>query len=304
MSRDARLLNGRGFVVLSRRPAFIEATIGRYLALDPQATHVVLVHHDDTDPETLAGVIRAAGAAVGVEVHPVRWADYGAPDNVRRVAALPSERLVFVSVDHRRTLADRLDPRRGYIRRTAARKKIVVDAVPYEVAPWRTFFPFAFFDRDLLGYHHSYALEQDYERFLDGGLADNPCDAGRLVEKTWPAAIVDEPAYFTTRPTVTWLPASPADRVAYLLERDKLFDSEKSIASVKAKLSRWIQGRYPTRALPIDLKRCYGTLPSIVATDLPFDRWQVGEVLGLMNHTDAMLRGYVERQRAAGEGEP
>jgi hypothetical protein len=309
MGRDARLLAGPGFAVFTTRPSFAVAVVDRYLTLDPAVRDVVLIHHASSAtspplcaPADLANLVTARGA----RIHLAPWERYGEPERVRAIADLPSEGLAFVSLDHRKTLGDRLDPRRSYVRRKRALKKIVIDTLPYEVTPWRSYFPFAFCNRDLLGYHHSYALEQDYERFLDGGLPENPCDAHRLADMTWPAAVVDAPAYFTARPEVRLLQATPEDVAAYAAHRDHLFATEKSIASVKAKLSAWIQDRYPERSIPVDLRRVYkpgfADAP-LVHTDLPFDRWLAGEITGLMDHTDRMLARYVERQREAGEPE-
>ncbi len=297
MSRIERLLAGRGFAVFTQSQAFAADTITSYLRADPEVRHVVLVHHLDGVTPLLAGAI----AAEGPEVLSVHWSRCGDPDHVAAVAAIPSSGLVFVSLDHHRTVGNRLDPRRRYIRRKEARKKIVIDAVPYENEAWRVFFPFAFFDRDFLGYHHSYALEQDYGRFLDGDLEQNPCEPARIADLTWRGAVVDAPR-FSSRPAVTTLQACAEDHAAYPAIRDALFDGEKTISSVKRKLARWIQERYPSRSIRTDMRDVYADAPPpVVATDLPFDRWLLAEQVGLMNHTDALLRAYIEHQREAGE---
>ncbi len=300
MSRDDRLLAGHGFAVFSRDPSFAARTVARYLELDPAAKHVVYIHHPGTSP-TLTEGLRVEAEARGAVFQPVAWAEYGAPANVRAVAALPPEHLVFVSADHHLSVHDRLDKRRGYIRRKGARKKIAIDAVPFEVFPWRVYFPFAFFDTGILGYHHSYAIEQDYERFLDGALTDNPCAPTTIAAKTWRHAVVDQPAFFVRRPSVRVIRASEKHRAEYARVRDKLFDGEKSIASVKSKLGAWIQERYPDREIP-DLKRLYSEdVSRIVRTDLPFDQWLVGEIHDLMKQTDELLGLYDWHQREAGE---
>lgn len=289
MARIDRLLAGPGFAVFTQRAAFAAEVLGEYLERDPALRHLVYIHHAETATELTTGITEACRSA-RLELVPVLWEGYGAPANVARVAALAGDHLAIVSADHHRTVGNRLDVRRSYVRRTRARKKIVIDSVPYEVAPWRVFFPFAFFDRALLGYHHSYAIEQDYEAFLDGHLPENPCRPARIALAVWRAAVVDGHPVFERRPEVTELEASAGDQAAYVLERDRLFATEKSIVGVKSKLSRWIQARYPARAIPLDLRRVYSPgLPPIVHTSLPFDRWLAGEVLGLMNHTDALL---------------
>lgn len=297
---DDRLLAGRGFAVFAREASFQAGVVERYLGLDREVKHLVLVYHADTDPLLVERL-----ALVCVELHvgfrPVLWSDYGHPSNVAHVGALPSAGLVFVSADHHKTVHDRLDPRRGYIRRKAARKKVSLDTVPYEVHPWRVFFPFAFFDRDMLGYHHSYALEQDYEKHLDDPATEDPCAPARIAAKTWRAAVVDGQPVFGRRPTVEEVDATQADHVEYTRVRDTLFDTEKSITGVKAKLARWIQDRYPMRSLPTDMKRLYARdLDRLVVTDLPFDAWLVREAFALMDHTDELLRLYAEHQREGG----
>ena len=301
MSRDERLLALSGFVVFTRRVPFAASILSRYLELDPTIAHVVYApHHVATSPELDDQITRVtAERGVSLLVTPFdRCAD---PAVVAAVAALPADRLAIVTADLRRMVADRLDPRRTHLRRHRARKKIVIDRLPYEVAPWRTFFPFATVDRHLLGYNHSYAIEREYEKHLDGRREDNPCDARLLAEATWRAAFVDEPGYFDRRPEVVTLAASAADHAEYARVRDALFDGEKTITAVKTKLSKWIQARYPARTVPLDLRRVYDALDRIVATDLPFDRWLVGEIAAIQDHTDALLGHYVRLQQEAGE---
>lgn len=304
MSRSDRLLAGPGFAVFTRRPTFAGAVLGSYLAEDDGVRDVLLVPNAATTPEMLSEVVSTV-RELAVPLTIIPWERYGEPANVRAVDELRSEGLAIVLMDQRRTVADRLDVRRGYMRRKAARKRVVVDAIPYEVAPWRVYFPFAFFDRSLLGYHHSYAVEQDYERYLDGGLAENPCDPARVVEKTWRAAVVDDVdggRFFPAPIRVDPIPATPEHHAEYARARDGLFESEKSIASVKAKLAKWIQTRYPARSIPHDLKRVYEPgFTAVRPTDLPFDLWLTNEILGLVDHTNRLLTGYVQKQREAGE---
>ncbi len=303
MSRLDRLLAGPGFAVFSRGPFFVHDVLAAYLAADPAVTHVLFVYTSWTEPAIQHAVMQAVQVRK-LGLHAVSWHVYGDPENVRAVEALPSEALAIVLADQRRTVGDRLDVRRGYMRRKAARKRIVVDVAPYEAAPWKVYFPFAFFDRSLLGYHHSYAIEQDYDRFLDGSLAENPCDPVRIVERTWQATVVDpdtrlfrEP--IDVRPSIA---ASPEHHAEYARFRDGLFENEKSITGVKAKLSTWIQHRYPARFLPHDLKSLYlGRTEYLVPTDLPFDLWLTREILGVVAHTNQLLDLYERKQREAGE---
>lgn len=301
MGRDDRLLAGHGFAVFSRSPTFAAETVARYLLADREVRHVVYIHHPATSP-TLTEGVREAAAAVGAVFQPVAWAEYGKPANVRAVGELPPEHLAFVSADHHLSVHDRLDKRRAYIRRKGARKKIAIDTIPYEALPWRVYFPFAFFDTGLLGYHHSYALEQDYERYLDGQLTDNPCDAARIAAKTWASAVVDSPVCFPRHPSTRVVAATAQHHKEYERVRDGFFESEKSIAVVKSKLAAWIQERYPERDVPTDLKRVYDpSFTRIVRTDLPFDRWLSDEIHGLLRHSDELMRLYEWHQREAGE---
>lgn len=291
---------GPGFAVFTRRPTFAFSTIGHYLTADRAITHVLFVPNAATHAQFTEGITRVCGSLdVALTVAP--WESYGTPANVARVEALPSEGLAIVLADQRRTLGNRLDVRRTYMRRKAARKRIVVDVLPYEVDAWRVYFPFAFFDRSLLGYHHSYAIEQDYERFRDGGLDVNPCDPERIAAATWQAAIVDDVSGLGPFTDIE-IKASAEHHAAYAVFRDSLFESEKSIASVKSKLARWISERYPKRAIPHDLKAVYAAdFRMMVRTDLPFDCWLAREITGLAQHTNTLIAAYKRRQREAGE---
>jgi len=195
-------------------------------------------------------------------------------------------------------VSDRLDPRRTHLRRHRARKKIVLDEMPYYCLPWRIFFPFATFDKSLLGYPHSYALEQDYDKFLDRFNDTNPCDAERIASKTWEACVVDSDRYFEKAPEVVELSTTEQERSEYYLTRDHLFATSKTVVSVKSALSKWIQKRHPDRSVPLDLKRVYAhDFQRIVVTDLPFDRWLRSEILGLVAHTNELMHRYHRLQR-------
>lgn len=301
MSRLDRMLAGPGFAVFTQRPTFTFEVLAAYFRANRNISHVLYVPNAATHVQTTDAIeCIARDCNLIVSVSP--WEAYGTPANVAAVEALPSDSLAIILADQRRTIGNRLDVRRGYMRRKAARKRIVVDVLPYEVAPWRTYFPFAFFDRGLLGYHHSYAIEQDYERWLNGGIAQNPCAAERLAGLTWKGAIVDETLSGLLPVGTTTLRASTEHHAEYAAFRDHLFENEKSIASVKAKLARWIDERYPERSIPHDMKAVYSSsFKGIVRTDLPFDVWLANEIGNLVNHTNALLAHYLEHQRNAGE---
>lgn len=287
-----------GFAVFTRSPEFTARALDTHLQSDPGVKHLLYVPNKATDPD-LTERVRVVTEKLGVALQVVPWETYALPTNVSLVESLPSDALAILLTDQRRTLGDRLDVRRQYMRRKVARRRIVVDHAPYESVPWRVYFPFAFFDRSLLGYHHSYAIEQDYERFLDGQIETNPCDPGIIAAKTWKAAVVD-PAYatgFFRLPEVEMVRASTEHHRAYATYRDGLFEHERSIKSVTSKLTKWAQNRYPQRSLPTDLKRIYDPgFTRIVHTDLPFDRWMVGEILGVMHHTNKLLAEYLRLQ--------
>lgn len=275
--------------------SFAAATLGGNLHRDVR--RALLIPNAATRPSLLVAMHETL-ASRGVEVIEKPWEAYGQPDNVRAVEELDSSGLAMVLLDQRRTVANRLDKRRGYMRRKRALQRVVIDVVPYEVLPWRAFFPFAFFDRSLLGYHHSYALEQDYERYLDGALSENPCAAERLVERTRHSAFVDSARFFMRRPKVATIGASPQHHDDYARVRGELFERETSILAVKRKLAAWIQERYPARDVPLDLKRVYkADFKRLVHTDLPFDRWLADEIKSLMDHTDLMFELYAESGR-------
>ncbi len=297
MNRAARLHAGRGFAAFGR-PAFASELLDAFMREDAGAEHILLFHHGSTDP-AIAETLRSAAAARGASFTAVAFERGADPDQVAAMDALPSECLTLVYADLRKMVSDRLDARRSHVRRKKARKKVVVDLLPYEVFPWRVFFPFAAVDKHLLGYAHSYALEQDYDKFLDGLNDQNPCDAELVASKTWTVAFVEAPAFFVARPEVVVIEASKSDHAEYARVRDALFDSEKAITGVKSKLTKWIQKRYPTRTVKTDPKWIYASPDRIVRTDLPFDRWLVDDAFGIMDHTDRLLALYAERQREA-----
>lgn len=281
-----------GFAVFSKNTEYVLRTLTSYFAEDTSVRCVVLITHPETDAALTGGLGRLLRDR-GIPIQVIPWETYGQPEVVRLVSGIASEGLVFVSTEHHRTVRDRLDPRRGYVRRKAARKKIVIDSIPYEVMPWRIYFPFAFFDTGLLGYHHSYAIEQDYERFLDGGLLENPCGVERIVDKTAHVAFADQ-MLFEKRPDEFLIQVPAREHEAYTVERDALFAKEKTIASVKSKLSKWIQARHPERRIPLDLRDVYdpAKVERIVRTDLLFDQWLSREIHALMDHTDGLLWSY------------
>jgi hypothetical protein len=302
MSRPDRLVRGPGFAVFTRHPPFAAELLAEALANDKGLEHVVCVPHETSLPaliEALRRVVEGAGRVFDL----IPFEVYGAPETIHRVGQIDPVRLAIVVCDLRRMVSNRLDTRLHYLyTRHRARKKVVVDLVPYESMPWRVYFPFGVFNRHLLAFNHSYAIEQDYDKFLDGYTKVNPCEAALVAQKTAPAAFVDEAAFFQRRPAFVELQASAADHAAYQARRDELFRTAKSITTVKAQLGKWIQERYPSRTISADLKRVYAPdLGPITATDLPFDRWIVREIEALMDHTDALYAGYMRYQQEAGE---
>lgn len=281
-----------GFAIFSRNTEYVLRTLASYFAEDTSVRCVVLITHPETD-EALTGGLGRLLHERGIPIQVIPWETYGQPEIVRTVSDIDGDGLVFVSTEHHRTVRNRLDPRRGYVRRKAARKKIAIDSIPYEVMPWRIYFPFAFFDTGLLGYHHSYAIEQDYERFLDGGLSENPCAVDRIVDKTAHVAFADR-LLFERRPEEFLIQVPVREHEAYAMERDHLFASEKTITGVKTKLHKWIQARHPERAIPLDLRDVYdpAKVARIVRTDLLFDQWLAREAHALMDHTDGLLWSY------------
>lgn len=283
-------LQGRGFAVFSRNEEFIGKVFSHYLRIEQAPLqHVVIIHHPTTTPSLVESFAERAREASLFPL-PVPWAEYGRPNIVAQISDLPGESLVFVSLDHQESVRDRLDVRRGYVRRKEAKKKIAVSPIPYEVQPWRVYFPFAFFDRDFMGYHHSYALEQDYEKFLNGLNENNPCEAGRIAALTKRAAITDGVPVFPELPPVRILTTSTEEQAEYAKVRDQLFDTEKTFPLLKSKLNHWIQVRHRDRCVPTQLHRVYHDFPAeIVITDLPFDRWLHQEFVSLVTHTNQLI---------------
>lgn len=295
---DAGAFDGRGFAVVGR-PAYAAGVLRDYLRVDrAHVENVVVVHHADANSALTDG-IAACCRELHLNVRFVEWARYGDPGNVAQIDALDPKWLAFISLDHHKSVRDRLDVRRSYIRRKPARKKIAVDSIPYEVQPWKLFFLVAFFDRDLMRYHHSYAIEQEHERFLDGLTTENPCAVERLAALTERAVWSDGLSPWAGPLSIERIEASSSDHAAYAAYRDELFEKEKSIAGVKAKLARWIASRYPARRLPNDLKAIYQARDNgYVATDLPYDQWIVSEIAALVDHTEQLMRRWAEARTA------
>lgn len=272
-----------GFVVITEDPTFASEKIADLIREDGGFRHVVYVPHEHSDPR-LGRMLSARGAEI------VLFGEYGAPDNVQRIAALPPDGLLIIVSDLHRMVGNRLDLRLQYLyTRHRARKKVVVDSVPYEAQPWRVFFPLGLVDKHLLAYNHSYAIEQDYDKFLDGYIDHNPCAAETIAAKTKNAVFVDRDHIFGREPEVTEVPAGE-HLAEYERYRDELFVTQKSITGVKKRLDAWVQERFPERSVPVDLRSIYAGLGRLVVTDLPFDRWLVSEIRGLIRHTDTLMR--------------
>lgn len=283
-----------GLVTFTRSPSFAATTVLQFLDSRPDLKTVFLVHSGKhSAPEMVEGI---QSACAGHAAHAVSFEDLGRAEETEKLAAAPSAELCLIAVDLCRMLSNRLDSRLDKIQvRKRAAAKICVDPVPYIARPWQVYFPYSLLNKTWLGYNHSYAIEGEWGKYKDGKRG-NPCDVDLIAPQIAPATFIDYCCWFE-QPEVYTEPVSEQMRREYERYKAELFETESGIKALLAKLHKFVQGWCPWRTIPLDLKKLYQPgWGRVVKTDLPLDTYLYGEMMEVVNHTNALTRRLYDDQ--------
>lgn len=277
-----------GLVAFTRNPRFAAETVEGFLSSRSDLRTVFAVYSGKHSAPEMVNALQAVCA--GRTAHFVMFEDFGSAENTELLASIPVPELCLIAVDLCRMLSNRLDSRLDKIQvRKRAGAKICVDPVPYLARPWQVYFPYSLLNKTWLGYNHSYAIEGEWEKYKDGKRPD-PCAVDLIAPQIAPATFTDSCCYFQ-QPEVYTEPVSEQVRREYERYKAELFKTESGIKGVLAKLHKFVQGWCPQRSIPLDLKKLYTPgFGRVVKTDLPLDTYLHGEMMEVINHTNALMR--------------
>jgi hypothetical protein len=124
-----------------------------------------------------------------------------------------------------------------------------IDRVPFVCQPWRIFFHFfisgLFFDE----YSYSYALQHDYERYLDNDSDINPLAIEKIINISKDYVYIDYKNFFTNI-RISTVKISPEIKEQYQNLKKDLFEKEDSINRIILKLSNFAQDNCVKRNIP------------------------------------------------------
>lgn len=284
----------QGFVAFTGNPEFAAQTVGHFVESRPEIKTAVVVYAGRfTAPE----MVTAIQGAVGCASHAVLFEDFGSAETSDLMTGIPVDRLLLIAVDLCRMVSNKLDARLDKIQvRQKAAAKICIDPLPYIARPWQVYFPYSLLNKTWLGYNHSFAIEGEWKKFKDG-LRDDPCDVNLIAPQIAPATFIDYCCHFDRPLEVYTEPVSERVQAEYEKYKASLFETETGVASLLAKLHKFVQGWCPQRTIPLDLKKLYQPgFGRIVKTDLPLDDYLYKEMMAIINHTNALTRSLYDAQ--------
>lgn len=221
--------------------------------------------------------------------------------------------LVVVGLSDMIRPSNRCDIRFEYMYNFSKYKyKFVIDEVPFKEEKWRIWYPYSVFNPDLIGYPHSYAIETDYQNYIDSKYREDenledPIPVDELISKTKNYTEIYYKKYFDFDLEFNIYQANMPERAEYERIKKELFEKEKTPHKIIKKLHEYAQSIYPSHNLIRRLKKIYkinssldnDTLfekPKVTfnMTDLNVDKYLKSELERLVNETNQITEGLYE----------
>ncbi len=181
-----KLLYPGGFVIFSDSEEYEQNLIKEYLELDPVVKNIVFVYSQKNKvdwTEFLGQFVKFVFAVPFEEYNKIEYAGIIENLNLRETLMI---------IKDVRFMEKRLDERLSLMQiKHQCYKKIVIDAYPYEVQKYRIYYPYSFFDKTLLGYSHSYAIERDINNYENDMKTDNPFVIETIIKQIAPATFIN-----------------------------------------------------------------------------------------------------------------
>jgi len=251
-----KLLYPGGFVIFSNDDEYEKTLIKEYLELDPVVQNIVFVYSQKNKVDW-SGFLNQFDKFV----HIVPFEEYNKIEYAGVIENLDRNKTLMIIKDVR-FMEKRLDERLSMMQIThTCYKKIVIDAYPYEVGKYRIYYPYSFFDKTLLGYSHSYAIERDIDNFeLDDSLP-NPFVIKDIVKKIAPATFINyskllnfgivEHVHEVTEGQLKGY-EELKEEIFILYEAGKIGDKK-----LVQQLQKYARSILPEYSIPSDLKKVY-----------------------------------------------
>jgi len=282
-----------GFAIFSNDIRFETDIISQYFADDALPTGIVYVYSLKAG---ISPVLEEVLGRTGRTVVSVPFEDYNKIAYASAIESMDLSRTVMIIKDLR-FMIKRLDERLSMMQiKHSCYKKIVIDAVPYMVNPWKFYFPYSFFDKKLLGYAHSYAFEAAIRNFEDDPSMKDPCDPASLAQAVKTVTHINYSSFFNFKIDYRIYSATDEERKAYEALKNKLFDEGLGIRAIIRELHSYAKSVCKDYNVPLDLKRVYDWVDRdsvvICRTDLKVDTYLCSEIDKLVRHTNALV-GYL-----------
>ncbi len=251
-----KLLYPGGFVIFSDNEEYEQTLIKEYLELDPVVQNIVLVYSQKNKVDWTEWLKQ-----FGKYVLTVPFEEYNQIQYAGNIENLDRTKTLMIIKDVR-FMEKRLDKRLSLMQIThTCYKKILIDAYPYEVDKYRIYYPYSFFDKSLLGYSHSYAIERDINNYEDDDSLPNPFVIEDIVKMIAPATFINYSKLFKFEIIEHVHKVTEEQLKGYEELKEELFIlyeagkiGDKKLAS---QLQKYAKSILPEYSIPTDLKKIY-----------------------------------------------
>lgn len=251
-----KLLYPGGFVIFSDNEEYEKGLIKEYLELDPVVENIVFVYSQKNKVDWSEFL-----NFFGKEVLIVPFEDYNKIEYAGAIEKLNLQKTLMIIKDVH-YMEKRLDSRLALMQnKHMCYKKIIIDSYPYEVQKYRVYYPYSFFDKTLLGFSHSYAIERDIENYENGLKTDNPFMIEDIVKQIAPATFINYSKLFKFKMIEHVHEVTKEQFQGYEELKEELFIlyeagkiGDKKLAQQLQKYAKSILKEY---SIPTDLKKLY-----------------------------------------------
>lgn len=251
-----KLLYPGGFVIFSNSEEYEQNIIKEYLELDSVVKNIVFVYSKKNTIDWSEWLNQFEKRVLTVPFEDYDNIEYaGVIENIDRQKTL----MIIKDV---RYMEKRLDKRLSLMQiKHMCYKKIVIDAYPYEVNKYKIYYPYSFFDKTLLGYSHSYAIERDINKYEDDDSLPNPFVIEDIVKMIVPATFINYSKLFKFKIIEHVHEATKTQLQEYEDLKDELFILYEAgkIGDKKliTQLQKYVKSILTEYSIPTDLKKIY-----------------------------------------------
>jgi len=251
-----KLLYPGGFVIFSDNDKYEQSLIKEYLELDQTVENIVFVYSQKNKIDWSEFLNQFKKYVITVP-----FEEYNKIEYAGDVEQLDLNKTLMIIKDLR-FMEKRLDTRLKLLQgKHRCYKKIIIDAYPYWVNKYRIYYPYSFFDKRLLGYKHSYAIEQDINHYDEDDSLPNPFIIDEIVSKIAPATFINYSKLFKFNIIEHVHEVTKEQLQGYEDLKDELFILYEAgkIGDKKliTQLQKYAKSILPEYSILIDLKKIY-----------------------------------------------